>query len=179
MIDKHNVYRRDYLWYWCLGVVSVVSILILTQCTLVSTQWNEWHYIIPDGYTGFLAIQYNCSGGKPLHRQGQRIIVQFDQHGLACTSEAPFASSGHLPTAQTVQGQVIPYTTDPLNYTGFALCCEHTHGIGGNTLENPGADLILDLLWVGHLTPRPSTSPEAPGDLQEFLNTRFGIKPID
>lgn len=166
-------------WRRCCWIAVVMCGLLLSQCSWKRSQWSEWHYIIPEGYSGFLAIQYNCPGGLPLHRQGQQIIVQFDHRGLACTSERPFASTGHVPTAETTAGRRIPYAIEPLQYTGFAMCCEHTQGIGGNTVENPGSSLILDILWVGYLTPRPAAAPDAPGDLQEFLQTRFGLQPIN
>lgn len=162
--------------YW---IYSGVWILLLIQCSWNQSPWYEWHYIIPDGYTGFLAIQYNCPGGAPLLRQGQRIIVQFDRQGRACTSESQFLSTGPVPTAATLSGVPIPYVRDSRAYTGYAVCCGHAFGMSGETLENPGPALLLDMLWVGYLKPRPSTDPEAPGDLREFLRTRFGIKPID
>lgn len=148
-------------------------IAFLSGCTGGTLQSVQWEYIVPADYQGFLVIRYNCPGGQPLPRLGNRISVTFDQRGIYCTNETSFATSGPLPRAVTTTGQAIPFVTDAWAHTGWGICCGHSRVIGGQTVENPGADLILDVLWVGQFQPRPRSEPEFPELFDPFWKDRF------
>lgn len=150
---------------------------LLVQCS--SRRTVQWHYIIPDGYQGYLAIRYNCPAGQPLVETKGVIIIHFNADGTFCTSDSFFASTGHLPTAETASGQPIPYIIDPRQHQGYAICCGNKMVIGGNTLENPSPnDLELELMWVGEMHPRPRDAPEVPDDIHTFLQDRFGLRDV-
>jgi hypothetical protein len=141
-------------------------------------QQLKWHYIIPDDYQGYLAIHYNCPNGQPLDIQSGVITIRFNVDGTFCTSDSTFPTSGPGSTAETGSGQPIPRTLKPHEHSGYAFCCESSMAIGGNTQQNPGSTLYLDILWVGHLEPRPESEPLVPDNLHEFLQTQFGLQDI-
>ena len=157
----------------------LVLLLFLMGCA-ESAPYIRWHYVVPDGYQGFVAIHFECAGGSPLPMQKGTITVAFDEKGLYCTSDQATASIGPLPNFTNASGSVIPYVSDPYTYTGYAACCEDgTRVIGGNTAENPESTIIVRVQWVGYLSPRPSTEPEAPDDIELFIQDRFGLISID
>jgi hypothetical protein len=145
----------------------------LVNCVAVNPTMTEWEYLVPEGYQGFLVIRYHCPGGIPLPRKDTRIIVQYDADGVFCTNEAPFHTFGTVPRTITSSGRSIPYVTDSYTYSGWGVCCGHSQAIGGGTIENPGSDLILDIQWVGILSPRPSTAPEFPDNFERYWKCRF------
>lgn len=148
---------------------------LLVQC---GRQRVQWQYIVPAGYQGYLAIRYNCPGGEPLMRSNNAITIVFTADGTFCTSDEYFASTGPLATAQTTSGQPIPYVLDPKQHQGYAMCCGSTMVIGGNTQENPGAELVLSLRWVGEMQPRPRHEPDVLDDIHAFLQDRFGLRDV-
>jgi hypothetical protein len=172
--QKHNRHIHKYKI-----TMFVLALFFLNQCTLPTQKETIWKYIIPDGYQGYLAIHYECPGGKPLSRSDNMITVEFNDDGIYCTSESAFATRGPLPITVTTTGRDIPYVTDPWNHSGWGICCGSTRAIGGNTVENPNEDLILGLQWVGQMQPRPRSAPEVPEPFHQFAQEQFGLRDIN
>ena len=166
------------------SITLVVALLVLstlsgwlTQDTGVRTV--RWHLIVPQGYEGMLAIHYQCPGGKPLPVTNKTIRVAFARNGVYCTSDDSFGYRGPAPVIEHPNGTRIPYVTDVYTYEGYGMCCESLRVIGGGTTENPGADLILGLYWVGTMQPRPRDESHIPlQDLELFLLREFGVRRI-
>jgi hypothetical protein len=105
--------------------------------------------IIPDDYEGWLVIQYDCVGGKPLDRQGDTIKVMFDQNGLFCTSDSSFSWHGQE-IAKNYSGTKIRITGQPTaEGTGYGICCGQGFSVAYAGL--PASNVDLDLLWVGDM----------------------------
>lgn len=177
-----NVFYPQSYYRSCQVMVTLVvllgSSLLLSQCTTAIQQKWSWHYIVPDNYRGFLAIRYECPGGVPFPRSNNSITVKFAVDGTFCTSEKMFSTKGDLPIAENYSGAPIPYVIEPRQHRGYAMCCGSSRSIGGHTVENPGSELSLDILWVGMLEPRPIDTPEIPDDIRPFLRSRFGLREI-
>lgn len=170
----------QYRWQYQIVTAMLISCLTLMQCTDSTSvrQQLKWHYVIPDGCQGYLAIHYGCPTGQPLDIQSGVITIRFNADGTFCTSDSMFPTSGPASTAETRSGQPIPRTLKPHEHSGYAFCCESNMTIGGNTQQNPGSTLSLGILWVGHLEPRPDSEPLVPDNIHEFLQKQFGLKDI-
>ena len=158
--------------------LMLLSMVFISGCGWGSAYpTKHWEYIVPDGYTGMLVIQYNCADGPPIHHL-DLIVVAFNDEGLFCTQSASFASSGPQATARTRRGEPIPVVdgANLLNYHAYAVCCGQTRGIGGNSPSNPGENLSLGIRWVGEIVPPPDGRFSIPSeDYSDFLATHFQI----
>ncbi len=124
----------------------LLSVVILTSC---KDDQITWEYTIPDGYEGWLAIQYDCPGGTPLDRQGDVIRVEFGEDGLFCTTDSSFSWSGTEQAMNNSRDRVAVYP-NPSGETGYGICCGQAYGrqfsYYGQQIE-----LTLDLMWVGNM----------------------------
>jgi hypothetical protein len=157
-------------------LLIVASVTLLAQCG-PSAPYIVWEYIIPDNYTGYLAIRYNCPGGVPLTIKDSVIRVKFKSDGTYCTSDSFSASWSDGDRAWTSSGTPIPVDAgSPWDQTGYEVCCGGTRVIGGNTWVNPGDDIILDLQWVGDMKRVAASWPGMPDSSEDFFVKRFGLR---
>lgn len=147
----------------------LASVVLLIQCTDISYRQVSWHFIIPDNYEGFLAIQYECLGGSPLSTTGATIRVRFRDDGTFCTSDAAFAWQGEY-MVETRSGQ--PVVAGGLwERKGYGFYGDGVYSFG----EPPRQQ--FHLYWVGDmegLAAIRNTTLYAE-QLTAFLEDRFGI----
>lgn len=139
--------KSTILQYLKLSISIVVA--FLSSCNS-NDNAVTWQYIIPDGYSGWIAIQYDCPTGKPLNRQGNVITVEFTDSGLFCTTDSFFASRFELITINK-SGISIPSVGQPWNENRYVICCGQAIGVH---VSEPGQsiDLSLRIEWVGYTT---------------------------
>ena len=152
-----------------LAVVLLAAFLVL-QCSS-GHDWQDvdWHFVIPDGYTGFLVIQYECAGGAPLLAQGKTIQVAFRDDGTFCASDSPFAWRGQI-AVETRGGQAVP---QPPLWEGQG------YGFSGGdllTLHSPTRQQF-EIYWVGDIAYLATirNQPAYAEQLETFLTDRFGV----
>ncbi len=124
----------------------LLNIIVLTSCR------NDdviWEYNIPNGYEGWLAIQYDCPGGTPLNRQGNVIQVSFGEDGLFCTTDSSFSWHGQQ-RATSTNGDQIPVYVQPAGKTGYGVCCGQAFSSYFPAYAQR-IEIVLDLMWVGNL----------------------------
>jgi len=127
----------------------ILSVIVLAACG-TSDDDVTWEYTIPEGYVGWLAIQYECAGGKPLDRKGSVIRVTFGEDGLFCTTDSSFPWSGQS-TAQSMSGFQIPVYGQPAGKTGYGICCQQAFSAARGAGPAPQIVLTLDLMWAGNM----------------------------
>lgn len=133
-------------------ICLTLMVLPLTSCRSLRDDVT-WEYTIPDGYNGWLAIQYNCPNGVPFNRKDNVIKVAFGADGLFCTSDSPFAWQGQE-IAKNTSGTKIPVTFD---YQGaYGVCCLQRFG-SQVTEQGQMIEVKLDVMWVG---PTQAIKPE-------------------
>jgi hypothetical protein len=171
---------------WQVRPVSllVFLLLLLSACsTGTNSQYIKWHFVVPNGYHGYLAIRYDCPGGQPIPIQDHTARIGFQPDGSFCTSDSFVASWSDGDTAETAQGQVIPVYPDSFDsqgqsYHGYGLYGGDTLGVGGHTQENPGEDMTFAIYWVGNMEEafkaHKADGAAYPDDQHAFLATRFG-----
>lgn len=137
----------------------IYQILVLLLIPIGTTSCQDdvkWVYIVPDSYTGWLTIHYECSGGQPLIRDGDTIIVPFNQDGVFCASDKSFPWQGEQ-IAYSSNGNLIPIVIfDITTTTGYGMCCFQTTRHGGSAFPD---DILLDISWVGSIQNRPLGIP--------------------
>ena len=79
-------------WYRIMVVIVMWTCATLVIGCMPSGRYIEWEYIVPDGYTGFLAIRYDCPGGAPLNIVNNVARIQYEPDGTYCTSDSFVAS---------------------------------------------------------------------------------------
>jgi len=168
--------KRMRLWYWIAPLLlTMVCVALLTHC-VPSTPYVEWEYIIPENYTGYLAIRFDCPGGTPLVIQNNIVRIEFRPDGTYCTSDTYFPSSTRGDRAWNTSGTSIPILDPPWDQKGYAVCCGGTQVIGGGTLKNPGEDIVVILLWVGDMERVDASWPAMPDSENAFFAERFGLR---
>jgi hypothetical protein len=154
-------------------------ILIISGCAPSGRHVN-WEYVIPDGYTGYLAIRFDCPNGVPLPIVGNTCRITFNEDGTFCTSDKYLPSWSNGDHASTKSGKSIPvfYIPAPLPKEYGIIEVDAPISIGGHTVSNPGPDMTLLTYWVGDMTVVNSSWPQFPAGKDKFLKV-FGIKPPD
>ena len=166
---------RKYRWRWVISIM--VCALLLVRCQpQPSGPHIEWEYIIPDNYTGYLAIQYDCPNGIPINVQNNIAHIVFKPDGTYCTSDLYSESWSSNDRAWSTSGTSIPFVDPPSNQQGYALCCGSTLVIGGGTQENPGKDITVFLQWVGDMARVNASWPALPDNQDDFFAERFGLQ---
>jgi hypothetical protein len=65
---------------------AVAVVLSLALLTLVGEVGRPKRFEIPDGYSGWIAIQYADPACSPLRTSGVFLVIQISRSGRACTS---------------------------------------------------------------------------------------------
>jgi len=140
-------------------------------------------YIVPDHYQGFLAIYYECPGGKPVDQSDGRAHITFDAHGVACIKESYVTlfpgGARHVASVQTVSGQSVRFAGGWEQVsTGYALLdlsVQQGYGPNGN---NP-PQYTISILWVGEMQRlnELSQTNQYSTELATFLEQSLGIPP--
>jgi hypothetical protein len=125
----------------CLIILSVITVI---GCS--SKRKVDWVHIIPNDYTGWVAIQYNCPGGVPLNQYNGTIIITYNSDGLFCTSSSYFPSRGDI-IAQNHLGVPIRYLS--VWQVGYGVCCGSISRVNNITEEGIELDIVINRLWVG------------------------------
>lgn len=111
---------------------------------------GTWTFIVPNRYTGHLAIRYRCPGGHRLVRDWH-IVTHFSARGVDCVSDAAPTWSGDV-VARFADGTPIIASPDPDHppRTGTVFDGGGVEAIGGNTVDNPSPnDFIFASFYVG------------------------------
>lgn len=155
--------------------------LVITVSSCASSARHvNWEYVIPDGYTGYLAIRFDCPNGVPLPIKGDTCRIVFAKDGTFCTSDKYFVWVSHSQTASTNNGKTVPffYTPAPLPEKYGIIFVDAPITIGGHTVENPGPDMVLTTYWAGNMSVVNASWPRFPAGKEKFLKV-FGITPFD
>jgi hypothetical protein len=129
----------------------------------------NWHFVIPDQYEGFLAIDYECSGGVPLPDDGTTIRIVFDDNGTFCTTDPSFGWEGQY-TVETRSGQSVP-TGGLLQQTGYGFYSDGLITFGGPPRRQ------FSIYWVGDVAYLAKTRNTAVYSQEQaaFLRDRLGV----
>lgn len=139
----------------------------------------NWEYVIPDGYTGYLAIHFDCPNGVPLPIKGDTCRIVFAEDGTFCTSDKFFASWSNSERALTKSGKSVAvfHPPAPLPAKYGIIDVDAPIDIGGHTVENPGPDMVLLTYWVGNMSAVNASWPQFPAGKDKFLKTSGVIPP--
>ena len=126
----------------------VASIRLGTRSGAPSGLPSLWTLIIPNSYSGMLAIRYSCPGGHRLVRKGT-IVTRFSTSGADCVADPNRGWAGQY-TALCANGASIPFV-DPGAAVNSpdAIFGGNVVGIGGGTASNPGGDIDFAWYYVG------------------------------
>jgi hypothetical protein len=109
------------------------------------------HYTVPDQYTGFLVIEFDCANGRPVNRDGRSVQLVFDHRGVACISDRyediyPTGVSS-VASVRTYSGETLPFAV------GGAGRGDNVALMGATVMkyrEVPtNTETIFEILWVG------------------------------
>ncbi|NJL55409.1 hypothetical protein HC928_09650 [bacterium] len=154
---------------WCWFVV-----LLCSSCAGVGSPT----YIVPDGYSGFLVIRYDCPDGKTVTPDSPTIT--FEANGTAClrgsysevNPSAVFASR-----AETYRGQSIPFRGNSIaNRQEFALV-DIAYKRRGTRTSTGIVRSTFSVLWVGHLDELAALqrAGDYEKELYDFINNNFDL----
>lgn len=164
---------------WVASAVAVfAACLFLGGCA--PGKHINWEYVVPDGYTGYLAIRFDCAKGVPLPIKGNTCRIVFAADGTFCTSDKYSPSWSNSQKASTASGKAVPVYFPPAPLpNGFGLMpVDAPITIAGGTASNPGPDMVLLTYWVGNMSSVNASWPQFPKGKDAFLK-RFGIIPAD
>jgi hypothetical protein len=153
----------------------LILTLLLAGCFGNRSEYIKWEYIIPDNYVGYLAIRYDCPGGRPLIEENNTIRVNFKSDGTFCTSSSLVSSWSDGDKAWNTSGQTIPFANGVPDKPEDAICCGSSRVIGGGTVANPGLEMVFFLMWVGPMEDVIASWPYLPMSDGDFFESRFGI----
>jgi hypothetical protein len=150
--------------------IALLSSIVMTQCGQPALRSVNWHFVIPDQYEGFLAIEYACAGGVPLPDDGTTIQIVFDDTGTFCTTDPSFGWEGQY-TIETRSGQSVPTAGGVWRQTGYGF-----YGSGLMTFgDSPRRQ--FSIYWAGdraYLAQIRNTAVYGQ-ELAAFLRDRFGV----
>lgn len=156
-----------------------LAVLFMAQCS--SGQEVSWKYTVPDNYEGYLVVQYDCEGGKPLDVIDGVVNIVFSLDGTSCIKdsfESVFpngtVSLASRDIAQTSSGLKIPIVSPYRGKKGIALT-----SLSNRRLNRDGREYNFSILWVGDMQKldRSINTGAAQEHFDAFLETRYGIKP--
>lgn len=156
----------------------LVCVCLLTGCGLrIGPQpvYPRWHHVVPDNYTGYVAMHYECASGPLLLPQHNVYTIVYDDMGVFCTASSQMGMLTELPTAQTRSGVPLAYSTKPISH-GVGVCCATSRSIGVGVLANRGSMFELDVAWVGDQQQYETLDDD---DYKRFLIMRFGLPDVD
>ncbi len=140
--------NKPFVRYFPMKLLLSLALIIITLTSCRNRNDGiTWEYTVPDGYIGWLAIQYDCPDGTPLNRQDNVIQVEFGNDGLFCTSDSSFPWRGQK-YATSNSGNRIPIY--PEGEVGYGICCGQTLSTQFSA-DGQQIEVILDLMWVGNL----------------------------
>jgi hypothetical protein len=162
---------------WQRLIAITVCAFVASHCQPLGPQGRhiEWEYLIPDNYTGYLAIQYNCPNGVPLNIQNNMVRITFKLDGTYCTSDSYTASWSSDDKAWNAGGTPVPLVDAPSNQQGYGLCCGSTLVAGVGADANTGQEFVFFIQWVGDMARVNASWPTLPDNMDNFLENRFGI----
>jgi hypothetical protein len=165
-------------WYRWTHVHILLLILFLPGCGL----GTGLEYTIPDNYSGFLVIEYDCTNGELAERRNGRVHITFQANGVACLAEsyeAIFPSGAfYVAQVQTQSGATIrfqgPVQADMQGYalTDLSMIQQRT-GPSGDVPP----DFTIGILWVGDVEELAALMQEDTYEeaLATFLEQELGI----
>jgi hypothetical protein len=157
-------------------LLMVICIFLLTSCQ-PSGSYVEWEYIIPDNYSGYLGIRFDCADGTPLLIQNNIVQIKFKPDGTYCTSSAYFPSWTKGDRAWTASGVAVPVIGQPwdnrLGTQAYAVCCGNTFSSRRSREDNSVSDIIVYLQWAGDMAKINASWPASPDNLDNFLYKAF------
>ena len=161
-------------------ILSTFILLVLACGCGPSGSHINWEYVIPNGYTGYLAIRFDCPEGVPLLIKSNTCCVVFGDDGTFCTSDKYSPSWSNKEHASTRSGKTIPifYPPAALPEQFGLIHVDAPINVGGHTASNPGPDMVLLTYWVGNMSTVSASWPRFPAGEDKFLK-RFGIIPPD
>jgi hypothetical protein len=129
-----------------LPIICLTLLILLSSCVGV----DNYYFTVPDNYTGYLIIRYDCPNGIPATRKGSDIYFEFQRDGTLCIKDShPQTHRGGAWTikhVQTISGEDIRAVVDVNN----------THGtifFGGSTMQSGDAQgtvlATFSIWWVG------------------------------
>ena len=158
-------------------LLSGICVLFVTS-SCGSSHRNNWHFVVPKDYEGFLVIRFDCQGGKDLQSSGFTVLVNYSTQGIACSSMSftNFFPNIGTPSCSETTGRTIPFLVNGSNLRPAppkALC-------GGETSEATiqGRQFAWYIQWVGDPN-RYAEFRNTDQYLQErnkFLSKAFGIE---
>lgn len=118
--------------------------------------------------------------GKPSVFWEDVCRIVFAADGTFCTSDKYSPSWSNSQKASTASGKAIPiYPPGPSLPNAIGLIpVDAPITIGGQTVSNPGPDMVLLTYWVGNMSRVNASWPQFPKGKDEFL-TKFGVIPAD
>ncbi len=153
-----------------LFIIAMFLLFLAIQCNNIGRFQSpemDWYYTIPDGYQGFLAIRYECAGGKPLVIQDGKTYLEFNGDGTACVKDAYESSHGQV-FVQQRNGQPVRVASSPWNEKGYAFYAD-----GVMSIEVYHVDYgIFERMWAGDMEYFGAHYFEG---FDQFLKDRFGI----
>lgn len=143
-------------------LVRCVVLVVLAGSLIRCMGITPIRYVIPDGYTGFLAVAYACPGGHPVQRDGETIVFVFDAHGVDCIQEGYVdvfpRGARHVDGVATTSGRAIPFLG------GEATDLKAWGMIDGGYMEQEGVG-AFSISWVGAM--QDLAAKQASGALTE------------
>lgn len=166
----------------CKAVGSVLAVIVLGMLLGSCGLSTGLEYTIPDNYTGFLVIEYDCVNGTPVERRNGHVHITFQDNGVACLAgsyqEVLPDGTFYVARILTRSGTAVRFQ-GPVrdDMTGYALTdLEMIQQRTGPSGDVP-PDFTIGILWVGDMQAlatlmKESTYQEA---LATFLEQQMGI----
>lgn len=142
------------MWYLacCHYRCNTAVLLLISMCFLSGCgPGTRLNYTIPDNYSGFLVIEYECAGGYAATQQGVQVHITFDEAGVACISERyeeiyPTGVSS-VASSQTQSGQRVDFVGGgPREDGGYAV-------VGVSVMIDNSIvgrkRTVFEILWAG------------------------------
>ncbi len=161
MFYKIRINRRYVL-------MAIVFLLLYVYVSYPRARYLEFEYIIPDNYTGYLAIRFDCPEGTRLNIQNNVVRIEFESDGTYCTSDSFFPSWTTGNRAWSASGTPIPIFFRPQHGSGYAICCGSTR-----VSARSYGEFTFILYWVGNMAIAHLAWPGEPGNFDAFLEDRF------
>jgi hypothetical protein len=163
-----SVFSVTFIWL-------IISLHLLQGCAFINPR--KLLYTVPDNYTGFLVIKFNCRGGEIIDWSSNRIEIRFTTDGTFCAATQLEQNNSMGMEAYFVNGTSIPIVVD-VSKPQFGLIMDMMYWIAPGTARNPSNEqFVFRVAWIGNSTDYNSirNTPVYGDQLNQFLLTHFSV----